>query len=314
MDAVELQDPFPIIQYPKRNRWEKAPTFAWVEEIVKDNDRLVQLARAYKTKVEQGPKYKFGVEVAQSPKHGLELDKVNGNCLWKSATATELKQINDYETFREPMEENNLLEYQLIPYHMIYDVKFDGRRKARLVAGGNWTVTPKEDIYSRVIGMDSVRLAFALASMHDLDVCAADVGNAFLYRKTKEKVMIKAGPEFGEHAGKIVVIDKGLYGLKSSAAHFHEHLAAKLRKMGFKPSRTDLDLWYRKEKHYYKYIATYVDNILAFSKGDRGNQERLCLERSWNARILSGWKCGRNRRSTSVGKRDPTHLVCQDLR
>ena len=76
---------------------------------------------------------------------------------------------------------------------MIYDVKFDRRRKARLVAGGNWTVTPKEVIYSGVIGMDSVRLAFALASMHDLDVCAADVGNAFLYGKTKEKVMIKAG-------------------------------------------------------------------------------------------------------------------------
>ena len=88
----------------------------------------------------------------------------------------------------------------MIPYHMVYDVKFDMRRKARLVAGGNWTVTPKEDIYSGVIKMDSVRLGFALAAMHNLDVCAADVGNAFLYGKTKEKVMIKASPEFGEDA------------------------------------------------------------------------------------------------------------------
>jgi hypothetical protein len=111
--------------------------------------------------------------------------------------------------------------------------------------------------------MDSVRLAFALAAMHNLDVCAADVGNAFLYGKTKEKVMIKAGPEFGANAGKILIVDKGLYGLKSSAARFHEHLAAKLRKMGFKPSRTDLDLWYRKKDGYYEYIATYVDDLLA---------------------------------------------------
>ena len=197
---------------------------------MKDNHRLVQLARAYKAKIDSGPKYKFGTEVARNTRHAINLDKANGNNIWKEATETELKQINEYETFRLPTEDDDISEYQMIPYHMIYDVKFDGRRKARLVAGGNWTVTPKEDIYSGVIGMDSVRLAFALAAMHDLDVCAADVGNAFLYGKTKEKVMIKAGPEFGDYAGKTLIVDKGLYGLKSSAARFHEHLAAKLRK------------------------------------------------------------------------------------
>jgi hypothetical protein len=36
--------------------------------------------------------------------------------------------------------------------------------------------------------------------------------------------------------------------------------------MGCKPSRTDLDLWYRKKDGYYEYIATYVDDLLAFSK------------------------------------------------
>ena len=46
--------------------------------------------------------------------------------------------------------------------------------------------------------------------MHNLDVCAADVGNAFLCGKTKEKVMIKAGPEFGKDAGKTLITDKGL--------------------------------------------------------------------------------------------------------
>jgi hypothetical protein len=149
------------------------------------------LACAFKAKVEQGPRYKFGVEVAQGPTHGAQLDILNGNCQWKEATVKELQQINEYKTFREPTNDDDLSEYQMIPYHMIYDVKFDGRRKARLVAGGNWMVTPKEDIYSGVIVMDSVCLAVALASMHDLDVCAADVGNTFLYGKIKEKVAIK---------------------------------------------------------------------------------------------------------------------------
>ena len=79
--------------------------------------------------------------------------------------------------------------------------------------------------------MDTIRMAFVLASMNNLDVCAADISTAFLYGKTKEKVYLIAGPEFGEHAGKHMIIEKGLYGLKSSSARFHEHLASKLRRM-----------------------------------------------------------------------------------
>ena len=206
--------------------------------------------------------------MARSPKHGLHVDKANGNSLWKDATATELKQINEYKTSRRPTADYKLSDYEMIPYPMVYDVKFGMCRKARLVACGNRTVTPKEDIYivESSIGMDSVRLGFSLAAMHKLDVYAADAGNVFLYGKRKEKVMIKAGPEFGENAGNILIINKGLYGLKSSAARFHEHLAAKLHTMGFKPSRRDLDSWYKEEGNYYEYIATYVNDILAFSK------------------------------------------------
>jgi hypothetical protein len=76
-----------------------------------------------------------------------------------------------------------------------------------------------------------------------------------------------AGLEFGhEFAGKRVLIDKGMYGLRSSATRFHEHLAAKLRSMGFRPSKVDTDFWIRKHVDHYEYLATYVDDILAFSR------------------------------------------------
>ena len=78
--------------------------------------------------------------------------------------------------------------------------------------------------------MDTLRMAFVLAAMNNLKVCAANISTAFLYRKTREKVYIIAGKEFGEYAGKRMVIDKGLYGLKTSSAIFHESLSSKLRK------------------------------------------------------------------------------------
>ena len=38
----------------------------------------------------------------------------------------------------------------------------------------------REDIYSGVIGMDTVRLGFTLGDLNDLKCCAGDVGNVFL--------------------------------------------------------------------------------------------------------------------------------------
>jgi hypothetical protein len=44
---------------------------------------------------------------------------------------------------------------------MVFDIKYDLRHKSRLVAGGNWTVNDKEDIYSGVVRMDTVRIGFS---------------------------------------------------------------------------------------------------------------------------------------------------------
>ena len=63
-----------------------------------------------------------------------------------------------------------------------------------------------------------------------------------------------AGPEFGEYEGCVVIIEKVLYGLKSSGAAWHMHLSEKLRAMGFIPSLADPDMRMRK--------ATYDDGTL----------------------------------------------------
>jgi hypothetical protein len=74
---------------------------------------------------------------------------------------TELKQLTDYQTFIVlDSGEDILTGYQKITYHMFFDVKYDLIHKARLVAGGNWTVHDKEDIYSGVVRMDTVRIGF----------------------------------------------------------------------------------------------------------------------------------------------------------
>ena len=113
--------------------------------------------------------------------------------------------------------------------------------------------------------MDTIRLAFVMGALNNLDICAADISTAFLYRKTRGKVYVIAGKEFGKHVGKQMIVDKSCYGLTTSSARFHKKLSRKLQLMGFRPSRTDFDLWIRPQEDHYEDLATYIDNILAFS-------------------------------------------------
>jgi hypothetical protein len=126
---------------------------------------------------------------------------------------------------------------------MIFNVKYDFTHKSRLVVGGNWTVNDKEDIYSGVVWMDTVRIGFFLGELYGLSCCACEIENVFLHGKTKEKVYITAGPEFGvDLNGKNLIIDKYLYGLRISAARFHEHLSESLLRLGFKKTKHDPDI------------------------------------------------------------------------
>jgi hypothetical protein len=85
--------------------------------------------------------------------------------------------------------------------------------------------------------------------------------------KQKIKVYITAGPEFGvDLHGKNLIIDKSWYGLKTSAARFHEHLSESLLRLGFKKTKRDPDLWLVDKSPHYEYLDRYVYDILIWSK------------------------------------------------
>ena len=49
--------------------------------------------------------------------------------------------------------------YKCIQYHFVYDIKHDGRYKARLEAGRHLTEPNKDQAYSGVVSLQSMRLA-----------------------------------------------------------------------------------------------------------------------------------------------------------
>lgn len=114
-------------------------------------------------------------------------------------------------------------------------------------------------------------MGFILGALNDIEIVAADIGNAYLDATTKEKVYIITGPEFGPlEKGIVEVIVRALYGVKSKGAMWRSHFAANLRDMGFNSSIGDPDIWFRvaekpNKSKYYSYILVYVDHLLIVS-------------------------------------------------
>ena len=197
----------------------------------------------------------------------MQLDAKNGDTKWRDAEIYELDKIHSYNTFKNlGRHANKPVGYQMIKVHMVYAVKHDGRRRARLVAGGHMTETPVDSVYSGVVSLKSVRVIAFLAELNDLELWSTDIQSAYLEAETKEKICIIAGPEFGDLAGCLLIILKALYGLRGSGKYWHEHLSRILREMGFLPCKADPDVWMRKMRDHYEYIGTYVDDLELASK------------------------------------------------
>jgi hypothetical protein len=152
---------------------------------------------------------------------------------------------------------------------MIFDVKMeDIRRKERFVAGGHKTDTPQAMTYTSVVSRESVRITLTLAALNDLDVKMDDIENAYLSAPITEKVWTVLGPELVNDAGKLSLIVRALYGLKSAGAAFRNHVAECMKHLGWHPCRADRDLWVKAETRpddgvlYWAYILIYVDDIL----------------------------------------------------
>ena len=187
--------------------------------------------------------HKYGLELPKMVKEALEIDWQMGTDFWRKAIEKEMKNVMPAFQFTE--DGKIPIGYKHIDCHMIFDIKMDLTQKARLVMGGHQMDPPKESVYSSIISKDSVRIILMIAALNDLDILAADVQNAYLNAPMKEKVYTMAGLKFGpSRVSLLVLIIHALYGLKSSGARWHDHMAKTLREANFECSKADLDVWY----------------------------------------------------------------------
>jgi hypothetical protein len=143
----------------------------------------------------------------------MKLDEKNGNTKWQDAINAELNQLDEYKTFIHKGHQTKSKPppgYKKIRVHLIFDVKPNGRHKARILADGHLTNVPLESDFSGVVILRGFRLVIFLSKLNGLELWTTDIGNAYLEAFTSEMVFIISGPEFGELEGHILVISKAL--------------------------------------------------------------------------------------------------------
>lgn len=115
------------------------------------------------------------------------------------------------------------------------------RAKARLCARGFSQVHGVDyfEKFSPCPSVSCVRLLAAIACELGFDICHSDCDQAFVQSRLKERVYMRLPRGCGSLSGKVVVLERSLYGLKQASRTWHIHLIAALKSLGFEQCAAD---------------------------------------------------------------------------
>jgi len=177
---VKQANPLELAEYALVNKIQDEPAFAWwVPDVIRRKNWILGKIKSKYWRTS----HKFSIEIPKSVKHALQIDWQTGTDHWRRAIEKEMKNVpvafqkcdaGGPKMAREESINGSLIGYQEIKCHMVFDVKMHGdlTQKARFVAGGHTTDSPTSSTYSSVVSHESIRIAFLIAALNDLQVFA----------------------------------------------------------------------------------------------------------------------------------------------
>ena len=84
-----------------------------------------------------------------------------------------------------------------------------------------------------------MRLLVALVCKYNLELLHRDIEQAFVQSELDHEVFMKLPPGCGSMSGKVVRLNKSLYGLKQASRTFYKRLVSDLKRICFEQSLSD---------------------------------------------------------------------------
>jgi hypothetical protein len=139
MGLTFINDPVSISLYALKNDLLNMPGWKTCKRYTRNAKQLSRMVNQAKLRSLWNQSiYKYGFQVPRNHNEAARIDAKMGNSLWAEAEKMEQDQLFKYNTFKDKGKHAPVPEgYQKIPTHFVYDIKHDGRHKARMVAGGH---------------------------------------------------------------------------------------------------------------------------------------------------------------------------------
>ncbi|KAI8435899.1 hypothetical protein MSG28_004091 [Choristoneura fumiferana] len=177
---------------------------------------------------------------------------------WKKAINEEIKSLEELNTWKEAELPRGK---KAIDTKWIFKTKQDGRKKARLVAKGFQTDNI-HNVYSPVARVSTIRMMFSHAVQENFPMKQLDVQTAFLNGYLHTEVYIKPPEGVEVSAGKVLKLQRSLYGLREAPKCWNDRFHNYIVTQGFEQSKYDFCLYYKANV----WLLIWVDDILITGK------------------------------------------------
>jgi hypothetical protein len=229
---------------------------------------------------------------------------------WRSAVNEEFQSLQQNNTW----EISDLPEgRKAIGCRWIFKRKRDKngaiiRYKARLVAKG-YSQTEGIDyqnVYSPVVNSSALRTILAFCVTNGFEIIHMDVDSAYLNPVLDTEIYMQAPEGFELEKGKVLLLKKGLYGLKQAGYLWNEDLNRTLLHLGFKRLISDPCIYISGDLSNGDLIiiTTYVDDIIISSQSEeRLRTVKIALQQKYRMKDLGdlNWFLGVTFEKTSTG-------------
>jgi len=187
---------------------------------------------------------------------------------WRQAMKEEMASIEQNGTWKLVNLPNG---HRPIGVKWVFKVKRDEagtivKHKARLVAKGyiQQEGVDFDEVFAPVARMESIWMLLAVAAREGWLVHHMDVKSAFLNGDLQEEVYVRQPPGFvaAGHEGKVLKLQKALYGLRQAPRAWNMKLDASLRKLGFKRCVSEHGMYTRGAGKTRVVVGVYVDDLI----------------------------------------------------
>ncbi len=223
------------IQKGKRNRVSTRRA-AYVTALHMDQPNEFVFHTAFNA-IDRIPRHKFHrTDLPSPPKYWKEMLAHSHKDSFMAAAIKEYSALKARDTFIE-VQSSDHTDEEPLPLMWVFTYKFDNngyleKYKARLVARGDLQRNSIfQETYAATLGAKTFRALCAIANYFDLEMKQFDAVSAFTNSQIDEKIIVQCPEGFGQ-PGKVLLLQKALYGLRRSPLLWFNDLSRTLTSLG----------------------------------------------------------------------------------